>query len=210
MSRDTKLVLVIIILAVAVGYLWASSQGTHPAAAVDPQLQRLALEGARKAQTMSLVFRLAMLSLIFLATAGICYQLVSWLSKKANTIYPDQKTGLFPIVRLSVGGHQAIHDQNRSPTTATIYTRGRQGDVRGVQVLPADCTAAQPPLTTGTARAHHHVAAATPMTLNAQSRQLVENVVTPSPVRPALPEVKILNIEPSHVERLLEDHGDDP
>lgn len=55
---------------------------------------------------------------LILAGAG-CYGVAN-LRKRALLVYPNSH-GLFPLVRVHIGGQVIVHDPNRQPTPTTVY-----------------------------------------------------------------------------------------
>jgi hypothetical protein len=55
-----------------------------------------------------------------LAAGGAGWFAVSELRKRAALVHPNDH-GIFPLVKVQVGGSVAIHDPNRQPTATVIY-----------------------------------------------------------------------------------------
>lgn len=201
--------MIIVGLAIVVGFLSARLL-YQPRSAIDYELQQLALEGARKAQLIGLAFKVGVLSLIILTLAGVSYQGVRWLARRNSFIYPNE-SGLFPVIKLRIGGQLIVHDPNRTPTPTTIYTRMTQRTIGVAYVFPDEFSSDQQLQTATQAQLVQAVVGASKKGLNAQSRQLIEQTISARPaVREELPEVVVFeDLGPSHVERLLEDHGDE-
>jgi hypothetical protein len=69
---------------------------------------------------------------IVLILAGAGYYGVANLRKRALLVYPNGH-GIFPLVRVHIGGQVVVHDPNRQPTPTTVYAADGRG---GIAVTP--------------------------------------------------------------------------
>jgi hypothetical protein len=158
------------------------------------------LEMARSMQPFQMAFRI-LLSLVMLFTlGGLGWGAVRWLNRRADTVYPD-RSGLYPIREGRVGQAKVFHDPNRILSGTTVYATGEPG-ITVRQPVPEGRVDVQQ-LVTGQAQAAQALRAWVsgdgPQTEQTLPR---EGVALPGMSRP-LPEVKELDLEPSHIERLL-------
>lgn len=139
-----------------------------------------------------------------LATAAGCaVALVKWALRRARTIYPD-RAGLLPAMQL--GAREVYADLNRAP--AGVVLTGRGAPPR----LP-EPTAAGLQVTTQAQAAQALAAATRDGGLNLAAAKLLSKIGRQPQAPAALPEVKISDLEPAHIERLLieaGDYGDEP
>jgi hypothetical protein len=69
---------------------------------------------------------------VALVLAGAGYYGVATLRKRALLVYPNGH-GIFPLVRVHIGGQVIVHDPNRQPTPTIVYAADGRG---GVTVTP--------------------------------------------------------------------------
>lgn len=69
---------------------------------------------------------------LVLALAGAGYYGVSNLRKRSLLVYPNSH-GIFPLVRVRIGGQVVVHDPNRQPAPTIVYAAYGRG---GVAVTP--------------------------------------------------------------------------
>jgi len=138
------------------------------------------------------------LGIILLAfLAGLAYAAVRLTLKRAMTIYPD-RSGLYPVVDRKVGKIRVFHDPNRAPVAATLYTPEGVTFVVSPEPGPGQLQV------TGQAQAAQALrAAASGVGLTPDTAERIVRPQTPL-VKP-LPPVEVWDIEPTHVERLLEE-----
>jgi hypothetical protein len=72
----------------------------------------------------------AVVVVLALAGAG-CYGVAN-LRKRSLLVYPNSH-GIFPLVRVHIGGQVVVHDPNRQPAPTIVYTADGRG---GVAVTP--------------------------------------------------------------------------
>jgi hypothetical protein len=199
-----------LLLAAALGVgLLAACQPAEPSTY---ELERAAMdvEFARRMMPYRIVFRVLLGTAVLLTVAGAGWGLVRWLYHRADTVYPNH-AGLYPIREGRVGGARIFHDPNRTLSGSTVYQKGYAADQLPVAV--------QHPVPEGLDDAQQQV------TAQAQAAQAMRAAVSgavplngpgplPAQVAPErrvsrpLPEVKTLELEPSHIERLLLEDGD--
>jgi hypothetical protein len=204
MKRSLSLVL-LLALAVGIG-LWLAARPRTPTAA-DIERSALRLEYARSLLPYRLAFRVALGAVLLLTLGGLGWGSVRWLHRRIDTVYPNE-AGLYPVREGRVGRARVFHDPNRAPTATTIYAPGQQGlclarNVRVEHALPEGGAYLQGQVT-GQAQAAQAIRAAVsgggapPMGPGFAGSAFA----APRVSRP-LPEVVTLDLEPSHVERLL-------
>lgn len=69
---------------------------------------------------------------VVLILAGAGYYGVANLRKRSLLVYPNSH-GIFPLVRVHIGGRVVVHDPNRQPTPTIVYAAEGRG---GVAVTP--------------------------------------------------------------------------
>ncbi len=69
---------------------------------------------------------------VVLILAGAGYYGVANLRKRSLLVYPNSH-GIFPLVRVHIGGQVIVHDPNRQPTPIIVYAADGRG---GVAVTP--------------------------------------------------------------------------
>jgi hypothetical protein len=102
-------------------------------------------QAADLAPTKTLALAVAILGLagsLTLAAGGVGWYTVTELRKRARLVHADA-SGIFPLVRVQVGGSVAIHDPNRQPTATVIYTGDEGGKVLVAPVVIAGLEDAQ-------------------------------------------------------------------
>jgi hypothetical protein len=203
--RLQQILIGIVLIAAAVGLgLWLGVSDQR--AAYRAERAAMNLEMARTMRPFQIAFRL-LLGLVTLATlGGLGWGAVRWLNSRADTVYPD-RSGLYPIREGRVGRSVVFHDPNRTLTGSTVYATGEQritvqhalpgGRIDVQQQVTGQAQAAQ------ALRASVSGSAALPSGRTAP-RDLFERSALSRP----LPEVKELDLEPSHIERLLLEDGD--
>jgi len=147
---------------------------------------------------MAMKLTLGIILLAFLA--GLAYAAVRLALKRATTIYPD-RSGLYPVVQCRVGNSRVFHDPNRTPVATTIYT------TQGVTF------AASPDLSPGQLQVTGQAQVAQALRAAASgpglTPDMTERIVRPqTPLVKPLPPVEVWDIEPPHVERLLEENNE--
>lgn len=209
MKRYLPLVL---LLALALGLgLWLGAR-PHTPTATDLERSALRLDYARALLPYRLAFRVVLGVLLLLTLGGLGWGAVRWLHRRVETVYPND-AGLYPLREGRIGRARVFHDPNRAPTATTVYAAGRQGlglgNVQGGRpvyvehALPEGGTYLQG-LVTGQAQAAQAIRAAVS---GGGSHSLgpgyAGGTFAASRVSRPLPEVVTLDLEPSHVERLL-------
>jgi len=197
----------LIVIALGVGLLL----GSRPREPTVDELARSAMdvEFARTMLPFRVAFRVLIGATILLTVAGLGWGTVRWLLHRTDTVYPNH-AGLYPIREGRIGQTRIFHDPNRTLGGSTVYA---QHSADGPQI------AVMHPVPEGQVHAQHQV------TAQAQAAQAMRAAVSgTSPLhsadpRPAqfvperrvsrpLPEVQPLEMEPSHIERLLLEDGE--
>jgi hypothetical protein len=212
MKRYLSLVL-LLALAVGIG-LWLGER-SRTLTAYDLERASMRLEFSRALLPYRFVFRVALGAVLLLTLGGLGWGTVRWLHRRVDTVYPND-AGLYPVRERRIGRARVFHDPNRAPTATTVYVTG-QPEQRIEQ-----CVRVEHGLPEGGAYLQGQV------TGQAQAAQAIRAAVSGGgavpfgPRFPAsgesarrvsrpLPEVVRLDLEPSHVERLLiaPEGGDD-
>ena len=200
-----RILLIVAVIALAVGVgLWLGSRDRQPTAY---QLERasMSLEMARTMLPFQVAFRVLLGLVALLTLGGLGWGAVRWLNRRADTVYPDH-AGLYPIREGRVGQAKVFHDFNRTLTGTTVYVAGEQR-ISVQTPLPEGRLDVQQQVTGQAQAAQALRASVSGGALPAgrtTSRELFERPATPR----SLPEVKELELEPSHIERLLLEDGD--
>jgi hypothetical protein len=171
------------------------------------ELYRLQVKKAERLAVVEVGVKAGASIVLVAVIGGLGVAVVRWALRRAGTIYPDQ-AGIFPLLKLRLGAAVVVHDPNRAPTATTAYVAGRERpDVRVLHVTQDGSEAGQFQITSQ-AQAVQAIAAATRKDgMTPQARHLVERIADPRPLSAPLPEVEVLDVEPSHVDRLLEEGG---
>lgn len=200
-----RLLFIVILTAAAVGVgLWLGSSGRPP---TPYQVERasMSLEMARTMLPFQIAFRV-LLGLVALFTlGGLGWGAVRWLNRRADTVYPD-RSGLYPIREGRVGQAKVFHDPNRTLTGTTVYATGEQR-VTVEHPLPEGRLDVQQQVTGQAQAAQALRAAVSGASLPAGQTMPRDMFERPGLSRP-LPEVRELDLEPSHIERLLLEDGE--
>lgn len=135
--------------------------------------------------------------------AALSFVLVRWADRRSGLIRPD-KTGLYPVVRGRMGRAVYYHDPNRAPTSTTIYVSS--SDVKYLTTPGREDE--QFRLTSqaqfGQAMAGRSMESRGPN----DGHALLELLAYRNGLSTPMPEVKISDLEPAHVERLLIECGE--
>ena len=205
-----RYLVLILLLALAVGIgLWLGGRSRVPTV-YEIERSSMRIELARALLPYRLAFRVALGVLLLLTLGGLGWGTVRWLHRRVDTVYPDD-AGLYPIRERRIGRARVFHDPNRAPTATTVYVTGQPG-LRVEHALPEEGGAYVQGQVTGQAQAAQAIRAAVsgggsvPFGPGFSAGAFAGRRVS----RP-LPEVKPLDLELSHVERLLiaPEGGDD-
>lgn len=197
-------VFALFVTALGVG-LWLGN-GTKQPSTYELERTAMSLQVARTMLPFQIAFRVLLGGVVLFTLGGIGLGVVRWINHRVTTLYPNQ-AGLYPVREAQVGPAKVFHDPNRAPTATTVYANGIppltvQHPVPQGQ-LPAQLQV------TGQAQATQALRAAvsgyTPLPV---SGMVTADMFDPHRVSRSLPEVKELDLEPSHIERLLLDVGD--
>ena len=201
-----RLLLIVALVGLALGIgLWLGYRVRRPTA-YDVERTALSIEFARKLLPFKLAFFVLLGGVALLTLGGLGFGAVRWLDRRADTVYPD-RSGFYPLREERIGRVKVFHDPNRTLTGTTVYTSG--GRTVSVQhPLPEGMAGAQQQVT-GQAQAAQALRAAVsgPSALPPRQRLPLDLLGVHRMSRP-LPEVKELDYEPSHIERLLLEDGD--
>ncbi len=185
--------------------LWLGSGIKQPTAY---ELERTAmnLQVTRTMLPFQVAFRVLLGGVVLFTLGGIGLGVVRWINHRVNTLYPNQ-AGLYPVREAQMGPAKVFHDPNRAPSATTVYANGIP-PLTVQHPLPQGQLSAQLQVT-GQAQATQALRAAvsghTPLPL---STPVTADMFAANRLSRSLPEVKELNLEPSHIERLLLDVGD--
>jgi len=200
-----RLLLLIILLALAVGLgLWLGNRPGQPTR-YDVERTSMNLQMARAMLPFRIAFRVLLGLVALLTLGGLGWGAVRWLNRRADSVYPN-RAGLYPVREGRVGQAKVFHDPNRTLSGTTVYAAGER-TITVQQPLPQGRVDVQQQVT-GQAQAAQALRAAVsgPVPLPA-GHALPRDVLDEVRVTRPLPEVKSLDLEPSHIERLLLDDG---
>lgn len=197
-------VLILLVVALGVG-LWLGN-GLKKPSAYDVERTAMNLQVARTLMPFQIAFRVLLGGVFLFTLGGMGWGIVRWINHRVNTLYPNQ-AGLYPVREEIVGRAKVYHDPNRAPTATTVYANGLPG-VTVQHPLPAGQAAAQFQVT-GQAQATQALRAAVSGYASLPSAGPVStDMFGQNRLATPLPEVKMLDLEPSHIERLLLETGD--
>jgi hypothetical protein len=166
----------------------------------------MSLQVSRTMVPFQVAFRVLLGGVVLFTFGGLGVGLVRWINHRVNTLYPNN-AGLYPVREERVGQAKVFHDPNRAPTATTVYASG----VPSLTVqnpLPPGQAAAQFQVT-GQAQATQALRAAVSGHTSLPSGGPVStDMFSQGRVARPLPEVKMLDLEPSHIERLLLETGE--
>ena len=147
------------------------------------------------------VFYIALGVVIILSLAGLSAVIIVALYNRWAATVPPTATGLYPLLRARLGlrGPVVIHDPNRQPIATTIY--GKDGPTFPQLPGQAQATAQAQLVQATAARYREH------QTIVNEYYQLHGQQPEPKRLSAPLPEPEISTLEPSHVERLLLEEG---
>jgi len=198
-------VLVCIVAALGVG-VWLGGRSRAEPSMYEIERTAMSLQLTRTMVPFQVAFRVLLGGVLLFTLAGMGVGLVRWINHRVNTLYPNN-AGLYPVREDRIGQARVFHDPNRAPTATTVYANG----------MPA--LTVQNPLPPGQAMAQFQV------TGQAQATQALRAAVSGYASLPSsgpistdmfnqgriarpLPEVKMLDLEPSHIEKLLLETGE--
>ena len=200
-----RILLIGVLVAAAVGAgLWLGGRERQP---TPYQVERASinLERARTMLPFQIAFRV-LLGLVTLFTlGGLGWGAVRWLNRRADTVYPD-RAGLYPIREGRVGQAKVFHDPNRTLTGTTVYATGER-TITVQNPLPEGRLDVQQQVT-GQAQATQALRASVSGASLPAGRTVPRDVFDRPGMSRPLPEVKELELEPSHIERLLLEDGE--
>lgn len=146
------------------------------------------------------VFYIALGTVIILSLAGLSTVVIIALYNRWAATVPPTATGLYPLLRARLGlrGPVVIHDPNRQPMATTIY--GKNGPTFPQLPGQAQATAQAQLVQATAARYREHQTIVNEYYVQPQTGE-------PKHLSAPLPEPEISTLEPSHVERLLLEEG---
>lgn len=198
-------VLICTVAALGVG-LWLGGRSSEPSA-YELERTALSLQVARTMVPFQIAFRVLLGLVVLVTLGGLGWGLVRWLHHRMNTLYPNS-AGLYPIREQQLGQAKVFHDPNRAPTATTVYANGMP-QLRVQHPLPLGQEAAQFQVT-GQAQATQALrAAVSGFTSLPSGGPVSTDMFDRRRVARPLPEVQMLNLEPSHIERLLLENGEE-
>ena len=194
---------ILLLLAAGVG-LWLGNSPRQPTA-YDLERSSMNLEFARTLMPFRVAFRVLLGGVVLLTLAGLGWGGVRWLHRRADTVYPDQ-AGLYPLREGRIGGAKVFHDPNRALTGSTVYAAG-PSTVEVRPAMPEGQAYAQQQVTTQAQAAQALRAAVSGSAPLPAGEHLAIGALSSRRVSRPLPEVRSLELEPSHIERLLLEDG---
>ena len=193
-SIATATIFLLVVIALVIGSVIADNRQRERES---PQITQAKEAIAIRWLWIGMVIKLILAIILLAFLAGLAYAAVRLALKRATTIYPD-RSGLYPVVDRKVGKIRVFHDPIRAPVAATLYTPEGVTFVVSPEPGPGQLQV------TGQAQAAQALrAAASGVGLTPDT---AERIVRPQTtlVKP-LPPVEVWDIEPTHVERLLEE-----
>jgi hypothetical protein len=201
-----RLLLLVFLLALAVGLgLWLGARPRQPTR-YDMERTSMNLQMARTMLPFRIAFRVLLGLVALLTLGGLGWGAVRWLNRRADSVYPNQ-AGLYPVREGRVGQAKVFHDPNRTLTGTTVYAAGGQA-ITVQQPLPQGRVDVQQQVTGQAQAAQALRAAVSGSTPLPAGHALPRDVLDEARVARPLPEVKSLDLEPSHIERLLLEDGE--
>ena len=193
-SIATATIFLLVVIALVIGSVIADNRQRERES---PQITQAKEAIAIRWLWIGMVIKLILAIILLAFLAGLAYAAVRLTLKRAMTIYPD-RSGLYPVVDRKVGKIRVFHDPNRAPVAATLYTPEGVTFVVSPEPGPGQLQV------TGQAQAAQALrAAASGVGLTPDTAERIVRPQTPL-VKP-LPPVEVWDIEPTHVERLLEE-----
>jgi hypothetical protein len=202
-------VLLLIVIALGLG-LWLGGRAREPTA-YEMERTAMSLKVASAMVPFQIAFRVFLGGVVLFTIAGLGWGAVRWLNHRISTLYPNH-AGLYPIREERIGQARVYHDPNRTVTGTTVYAStaadGRPLSPLAVQhPLPPGQEAAQWQVT-GQAQATQALRAAVSGSMPLPPGQLAGDLFDQRRLSRPLPEVKQLELEPMHIERLLLENGE--
>jgi hypothetical protein len=195
--------LLLLMVAVAVG-LWAGG-GERRASPYQLERASMSLQLDRAMLPFRAAFRVLLGGVVLFTLSGMGWGAVRWLNRRADTVYPDQG-GLYPIREGRVGRAKVFHDPNRTLSGTTVYAP-TSAAIDVLHPLPRNRLDVQRQVT-GQAQASQALRAAVSGASALPSEPgLALGAFDVCRTSRPLPEVRELDLEPSHIERLLLEDG---
>jgi hypothetical protein len=194
------------LLVIALGIGLVLGRRPDEPSAYELERSSMDLDLARTMVPFRIAFRVLLGAIVLSILAGVGWGMVRWLHRRADTVYPNH-AGLYPIREGRIGGAKVFHDPNRALAGTTVYAPDTP-QIEVQQPIPEGQAYAQQQITAQAQAAQALRAAVSGVTpLNAGDLSPMELLANRRVSRP-LPEVKSLELEPSHIERLLLEDGD--
>jgi hypothetical protein len=206
-----RFALFVVLIAIAVGIgMWLGGRSRAPSA-YEQARSSLEIEMARAMLPYRVAFRVLLGAVVLGILGGVGFWggggwgIVRWLHRRATTVYAD-RAGLYPIREERVGRARIFHDPNRTLTGTTVYrATGGMLDVR--QPLPDGQGYAQQQVTAQAQAAQALRAAASGHSPLGRGASSLVDIGARQTISQPLPEVQELDMEPSHIQRLLLEDG---
>jgi hypothetical protein len=184
---------------------WLNGDSREPST-YELERTAMSLQVSRTMVPFQVAFRVLLGGVLLFTLAGVGVGLVRWINQRVNTLYPNN-AGLYPVREGRIGRATVFHDPNRAPTATTVYANGMPA-LTVQHPLPPGESAAQFQVT-GQAQATQALRAAVSGHTSLPSGGPVStDMFNQNRVGRPMPEVKMLDLEPSHIERLLLETGD--
>ena len=203
--KRTIVVILLLALAVVTG-LWLGGRASTPDT-YEVARSSMRLEFTRALLPYRIAFRVLLGAVLLLTVAGLGWGIVRLLHRRVDTVYPD-RAGLYPIRESRVGRARVYHDPNRAPSGTTVYAT-RVPRLHVNHVLPEGGSFLQQQITTQAQAAQAFRAAVSSGGAIPVAPQLPFDPLADRRVSRPIPEVRTLDLEPSHIERLLIEEGSD-
>ena len=173
---------------------------------MNPVAEHKPVDGDPEPFGFRVVLAVVLLTLLFmglLAFGGVVLFSIRWLHSRASLICADDN-GLYPVVKGRIGNTVYYHDPNRAPTSTTIYVSPTD-----VQYMAMPGMQEEQFRITSQAQLGQAMAAGSANGVRDNSgRTFLELLTYRDSVSAPIPEVKISDLSPAHIERLLIESGE--
>lgn len=187
-------VILLMLLAGVVG--WLVGRG---GAAGRGDLVAMRMETERALRPFVIAFRVGLGVLTLGVLGGVGWGVVRWVHRRAESIYPS-RMGLYPLWETRVGRDRVLVDPNRAPAGAVVVTGRDEAQIRHVFGIDE---ATQLQVTSQAQVVQAFRALASGGRVDVGMQRVVRQVLDQDRLARPLPPVERLELEPSHVERLL-------
>jgi hypothetical protein len=195
---------VLIVIALGIG-LWLGRSPGEPSA-YEIERASLDIQLARTMLPFKVAFRVLLGGALLLTVGGLGWGAIRWLNHRTDTVYPD-RSGLYPIREGHIAGAKVFHDPNRTLSGTTVYAAG-QSEISVQHALPQGQEGAQRQIASQAQAAQALRAAVSGPSPLPPNQNLPIGALDERRLARPLPEVRTLDLEPSHIERLLLENGD--